>query len=178
MRKVTLMMAMSLDGHVATADGGLDWIFPNIDDRLQGWINDTMAATDAQLIGRANYEEQAAFWPTADGPLAPLINSAEKVVFSRTLTSVDWKNTRLAEGDAEQEIAALRARPGKDILVPGGARFAQHVSALGLVEVYKLIVHPVVLGGGLPLFASPVDLRLEDAVTFDTGAVALTYTPR
>jgi dihydrofolate reductase len=175
MRKVVLAMAVSLDGYVATSGGALDWIFPNIDAELQAWIVASMRTTDTQILGRVNYQEQAQFWPTADDELAPLINDAEKVVFSSTLTSVEWKNSRLAKADVAHEVDALRQQAGGDILVPGGARFAQHVSRLQLVDEYRLVVHPAVLGEGMPLFTDPIDLKLLDCVTFATGAIALTY---
>jgi dihydrofolate reductase len=175
MRKVVLAMAVSLDGYVATSSGALDWIFPNIDAELQAWIVASMRTTDTQILGRVNYEEQAQFWPTADDELAPVINDAEKVVFSSTLTSVEWKNSRLARADVADEVAALKQQAGRDILVPGGARFAQHVSKLRLVDEYRLLVHPVVLGEGLPLFSDPIDLKLADCVTFATGVIGLTY---
>jgi len=175
MRKVVVAMAVSLDGFVATSDGGLDWIFPRIDGDMQAWILDSVARTDTQLIGRVNYQEQEQFWPNADGELAAHINAAEKIVFSSTLKSVDWKNARLAAGSLRSEIAALRRVEGRDILVPGGARLAQAVSRQGLVDEYRLIVHPTVLGAGLPLFTDPAELELQDCRTFRTGALALTY---
>jgi dihydrofolate reductase len=177
MRKVVLAMATSLDGFIATVDGELDWIFPNMDAEVRRWIIDSVGQTDTQLLGRVNYAQQAEYWPTSDEEIAALINAATKIVFSSTLTTLEWGNSRLAERDVADEIAELKSLPGKDILVPGGASFAQYVSGRGLVDEYRLIVYPVALGKGLPLFTHPRTLRLLASVTFGTGAVALTYEP-
>jgi dihydrofolate reductase len=170
-------MAVSLDGFVATTDGGLDWIFPHMDAEIRSWIIGSVGQTDTQLLGRVNYLEQAAYWPESTEDLAPLVNSAAKVVFSATLTDLPWSNSRLATLDVAGEIAQLKAVPGQDILVPGGARFAQFVSSHGLADEYRLVVYPVALGSGLPLFTRPRTLRLVACKPFRTGAVALTYVP-
>jgi dihydrofolate reductase len=175
MRKVVLAMSMSLDGFVARANGDLDWIFPNMNEEALRWTYDSISTTDTQLLGGVDYQAQSQYWPTADGDLAPLINGAQKIVFSSSLKQVDWQNARLAEGSVPEEVAKLREQPGKDILVPGGARFAQSMSKLGLVDEYRLFIHPVVLGTGLPLFTDPVDLKLQDSKTFETGAIVVTY---
>jgi dihydrofolate reductase len=175
MRRVVTAVAVSLDGYLATESGELDWIFPNVDQELDRWILDSMRRTDTQLLGRVNFEEQAAFWPTADGDLAEHINEVEKVVFSATLTETTWNNSRIARGSVHDELAELRARDGREILVPGGARFLQYMSAQGLIDEYRLMVHPVVLGRGLPLFADPVSLALAGSRAFGTGVLALTY---
>lgn len=177
MRKVLLSMSVSLDGFVAGPKGELDWVFPHIDSELQQWIAGSLGECDTHLIGRVNFLEQARFWPTSTDALAPMINEVEKVVIGSTLDGVEWKNSRLAARPLADEINHLRQLPGKSIWVAGGARLAQSVSALGLVDEYRLVVHPVVLGTGLALFTDPVSLRLISAQTFDTGAIALTYQP-
>lgn len=170
-------MAVSLDGFVATTDGGLDWIFRHMDAEIRQWIVGSVSQTDTQLLGRVNYQEQAKYWPESSEDLAPLVNSAAKIVFSATLTDLTWSNSRLATLDVAGEIAQLKAMPGKDILVPGGVRFAQYVSSRGLADEYRLIVYPVALGSGLPLFTRPRTLRLLASAAFRAGAVALTYVP-
>jgi dihydrofolate reductase len=175
MRKVVLAMSISLDGFVARANGDLDWIFPNMNDEALRWTYESISTTDTQLLGGVDYQAQSQYWPTATDELAPLINESEKIVFSSSLKQLDWQNSRLAEGSVTEEVARLRERPGLDILVPGGARFAQSVSKLGLVDEYRLFLHPVALGTGLPLFVEPVNLTLLDTTTFRTGAMVLTY---
>lgn len=175
MRKVVLLMSVSLDGFVARPDGDLSWLFPNIDAEAMAWTVESIGQTDTQIMGRVAYEEQAQYWPTSTDELAPLINGATKVVFSSTLQTVEWENSRLATGSLQDEVAQLRQQDGKNIFVPGGARIAQSMSKLGLIDEYRLIVHPVVLGSGMPLFADPVELKLLDSRTFGSGAIAVTY---
>ena len=177
MRRVIVLMSVSLDGYAATEDHDHSWLFPHLDDEAEAWIVELLRRVDTTLIGRVNYEEQAAFWPSQTGTIADLVNAMPKVVFSRTLASVSWQNSWLASGDLAEEVARLRAQPGGDMYVPGGAGFIRALSAAGLVDEYRLIVHPVVLGSGLPLFPERVDLKLLSSKTFQTGAVALCYEP-
>lgn len=175
MRKVVLLMSVSLDGFVARPDGDLSWLFPNMDADIMEWTFDAIRETDTQLMGRVTYEEQAQHWPSSTDELAPLINEAEKIVFSSKLSRLEWNNSRLAKRAVEEEVARLKEQSGKHIFVPGGARLAQSMSRLGLIDEYRLLVHPVALGSGLPLFADTVNLALQSSTTFKTGAVALTY---
>jgi dihydrofolate reductase len=177
MRKVILQMVVSLDGYVAGPDGDLSWVFGGLDDDLRGWIVQSLSGIDTQLIGRVAYQEQEGYWPTATEPLAAVMNSSTKIVFSKTISALNWSNSRLAEGTPAEEIARLKRAPGKDIYVPGGASFVQSLSAQRLIDEYRLIVNPVVLGGGLPLFAEPIDLSLLSTKAFGTGAIALVYRP-
>ncbi|WP_242900836.1 dihydrofolate reductase family protein [Actinomadura terrae] len=176
-RRVVLAMATSVDGFVSAEDGAVDWLFPYLDAEVEQWIMEYVGECDAQLIGRVNYLEQAAYWPTVADPQAPLLNDAEKVVFTSTLTEVNWGNARIAEHDVATEIELLRKRPGRDILVPGGVGFARHVVELGLVDLYRFMVYPVVLGAGVPLFTRRLPLRCVASRTFGNGSVALTYRP-
>lgn len=175
MRKVILYMQVSLDGFVATTDGELDWMFGNSGDDLTEWIVDLMNQVDTHVLGRVNYEAQVGYWPTATGELAPLVNEATKVVFASSLSSVDWQNTRLATRGLAEEIAALKEEPGKNIYISGGAKLAQAASRLGLVDEYHLVVHPIALGAGLPLFTDRIELKLLSTKEFKTGPVAMVY---
>ena len=177
MRRVVLAMATSVDGFVSTEDGAIDWIFPHIDDEVEQSIVDYVGETDTHLIGRVNFLEQEGYWPTAPDVQAPLLNKVEKVVFSSTLKEVSWANSRIAEHDVATEIDRLRRRPGRDILVSGGARFAGSVVEQGLVDLFRLMVYPVALGAGIPLFTTHVPLRLVASRTFGTGAASLIYRP-
>lgn len=177
MRKVTLGMQVSLDGYVAAADGSLDWAFANFDDELGASAVEILSQLDTILLGRNNYQEQAAAWPNREGPLADIMNNMTKIVFSATLNRVEWVNSRLATGSPAEEITRLKQQPGKDIGVAGGARFAQSLSKQGLIEEYRLTVHPVVLGSGMPLFAAPLKLELVSSKTLASGVIVLTYRP-
>ncbi|GAA3112831.1 dihydrofolate reductase family protein [Streptosporangium carneum] len=175
MRKVALKMNVSLDGFVGTSSGEVDWIFRSFDAELTTWIVDGLWQAGTHIMGRATYHEMADYWPESTEPFAPPMNEIPKVVFSKTLKDADWNGTRVAGGDLAEEIALLRKQPGKEILAHGGAGFAQSLSRLGLIDEYRLIVHPVVLGSGVSLFADPVDLKLLSSRRFNSGAVALTY---
>ena len=177
MRKVILGMNVSLDGYVATVDGKLDWAFRNFNPELADYAISTLSQLDTGLIGRVNYLEQAASWPGQQGPLADIMNNLKKIVFSRTLTTVEWKNSRLATGSPAEEIASLKKQPGKDIGVAGGARLAQSLSNQGLIDEYRLTVHPAVLGKGMPLFVQPLTLKLVNSRSLSNGVIILTYQP-
>jgi dihydrofolate reductase len=176
MRKVALKMHVSLDGYVRAASGDvMDWVFRTFDDELQAWEVDNLWQAGTHIMGRNVYDEMAAYWPTSTEPFAPPMNEIPKVVFSKSLKQADWERTRVASGGLAEEIARLKQEPGKEILAHGGAAFAQSLSSLGLVDEYRLIVHPVALSGGEPLFKETMDLKLLRTKSFAAGAVLLTY---
>ena len=148
----------------------------SLKERKLGWMHDV----DLHLMGRNTYEEMAEFWPASDDAYAAPMNEIPKVVFSKTLERAEWADSRIARGDLAQEISTLKREPGKDMLAWGGAAFAQSLSRLGLVDEYRLILQPVALGQGLPLFkglTAPLRLELVDAHTYDTGAALHVYRP-
>jgi dihydrofolate reductase len=105
------------------------------------------------------------------------MNDIPKVVFSKTLPSASWAGTRIARGDLVDEINALKAEPGGEIVAYGGAKFVQSLSQHGLVDEYRLSIRPVALGAGLPMFADEVNLRLVSSQPFPTGIVLNSYQP-
>ncbi|HEY4812209.1 MAG TPA: dihydrofolate reductase family protein [Solirubrobacteraceae bacterium] len=183
MRKLVLSMGVSLDGLVARPGrlGAGGWGLPPDDPALKerklGWMHDV----GLHLMGRNTYEEMAEFWPISDDSYAAPMNAIPKVVFSQTLERAEWADSRIARGDLAEEIAELKREPGKDMLAWGGAAFAQSLSRLALVDEYRLILQPVALGQGLPLFeglTAPLRLELVDAQTYSTGAALHIYRPR
>ena len=183
MRKVLYSMNVSLDGFVEGPNRELDWSIP--DEQLHRFWNDQTRETGTFLYGRRLYELMADFWPTADqDPSAPdyvvefaqLWRDTPKVVFSTTLERVEWNST-LVKGDIADEVTRLKAQPGKDMDV-GGPTLAATFMRLGLIDEYRLVVHPVVLGAGTPFFP-PLDervgLRLVETHTFGSGFVYLRY---
>jgi len=178
MRKVCLGMNITLDGYVAGPNGELDWVFRTMSPAQGEWVTELLRGVDTILIGHTTYLQQAAAWPTQTGEMATLLNSHAKIVFSTRLTTLEWNNSRLATAGAAEEIARLKGQPGKNISVTGGATLAQSLSRLGLIDEYNLMMHPVVLGGGMPLFKDlslPLNLKLVNTQTFDSGAIGLTY---
>ena len=183
MGKLIYLMNVSLDGFVETPDRGLDWTV--IDDELHGWFNDHARGIEASLYGRRLYEVMAAYWPTAESDpeatetmleFGRIWNATPRIVFSRTLESVDF-NSRLVSGDVGEVLAKVRAEFDGDIEVGGPTLAAQFIER-GLVDEYRLVVHPVVLGAGTPFFPRlerPIGLRLIEVQTFSLGAVSLRY---
>lgn len=176
MRKVVLAMQMSLDGYVSRTDGELDWMWPTFTPEAMADIINAIKRTSTQVMGRITYEAQSAHWPNSTDEVAPLVNNAEKIVFSRTLREpLTWSGARLATADLPTTIETLRTTGDGDIALVGGSALARSAIREGLVDEYQLIVHPVTLGTGLPLFDSPVPLHLRDQRLYSSGAMRLTY---
>ena len=182
MRKLILSKGVTLDGlvarsgHKGAAGWGVPLDDPALKERKLGWMRDV----DLHLMGRNAYEEMSEFWPVSDDAYAAPMNEIPKVVFSRSLQRAEWADSRIARGELDEEIATLKREPGRDMLAWGGAAFAQSLSRLGLVDEYRLILHPVALGEGLPLFkglAAPLTLELVEAQTYPTGASLHVYRP-
>jgi dihydrofolate reductase len=182
MGKLVLMMGVSLDGMVARtgAYGAGGWGTPPEDraltQRKLGWIREA----GMHLMGRVTYEEMAGFWPTSDHEYAAPMNDLPKVVFSKTLTTADWPQSTIARGDLAEEVTALKRQPGKDMIAWGGAAFAQSLSRHRLIDEYRLVVQPVALGDGLPLFdglSAPFVLDLIEARAYGDGSVLHIYRP-
>lgn len=177
MRNVVLHMKMSVDGYIGDAEGGVDWVFPTVDEEVTDWILELLRNAGTHIMGHTLYDEMAAYWPHSAEPFATPMNEMPKVVFSGSLEEATWDNTTVARGDIEREIQQLKLAEGNYILAHGGSRFAQSLDRHGLVDEYRLLVHPISLGGGLPLFAAHRELKQVGCRTFKTGVVALTYRP-
>lgn len=183
MRKVIYSMNVSLDGFIEGPNRELDWSTP--DEELHRFWNDHAREVGTSLYGRRLYELMADYWPTADtDPSAPdyvvefarIWRDTPRVVFSTTLEKVDW-NSRLVRDNIAEEVTKLKAQPGKDMEV-GGPTLASTLIRLGLVDEYRPVVHPVVLGGGTPFFPAlddRISLRLVETRTFGSGFVYLRY---
>lgn len=177
MRSVVLMMSVSVDGYVAGPHGHAGAIPEPAE--LSQWKLDRIRRAGTHLMGRVTYEEMAGFWPTSTDDYAAPMNEIPKVVFSRTLAEATWPGSSIARGDLAEEIAALRAQPGGEMIAWGGASFAQALSRAGLVDEYVLVINPVALGGGLPMFADlpgALPLELTEAKVFGSTALHI-YKP-
>ena len=183
MGRLIYTLNVSLDGFVETPDRSLDWSVA--DEELLAWFSDRAGGLAASLYGRRLYELMSAHWPTAgDDPGATEATrefarrwlGIPKIVFSSTLTSVDW-NSRLVKGDVGEQLERLRGEFDGDFEVAGPTLAAEFVRR-GLVDQYEVVIHPVILGGGTP-FLPPLDapqrLRLTDTRTFGSGVVYLSY---
>jgi dihydrofolate reductase len=184
MRKLILKMSMTLDGYVAGPEGEMDWATRTSHPDGKAWVERTLGEAGAHVIGRRLYTNFVGYWPTSTDPLANLMNEIPKIVFSRSPdpelpTASGWENPRVLGADLVADVASLKAEPGKDLLAQGGVTFARSLVQHHLIDEYRLVVHPVVLGSGQALFqgAEAFDLDLTDAVTFPSGTQALTYVP-
>jgi dihydrofolate reductase len=130
-------------------------------DELEQFSIEQASEAEAVLFGRVTYEGMAAYWSSAIGRVAGIMNSIPKIVFSKTLASADWNNTRLVRRRAEEEVAELRRRPGKDLLVFGSAELCDGLLRADLFDEIRLCVVPVVLGEGTPLFKRGPERRME-----------------
>jgi dihydrofolate reductase len=183
MRSVTYSMNISLDGYIVGPDGGFDWTGPDAE-VFRFWI-DEIRGVGVHLLGRRLYETML-YWETADQDRslddaelewAALWNPLPKVVFSTTLSALQG-NARLASGGLAEEIERLRAEPGEGDIAIGGATLAADAAELGLIDEYRAVVHPVLVGGGIPFFPRHerrVDLELVETRTFNSRVVYLRY---
>ena len=183
MRNVTYSMGVSLDGYIAGPDGTFDWTVPD-PEVFRFWI-DEIRGVGVHLMGRRLYETML-YWETADQD--PSLDEAErewaalwkplpKVVFSTTLSAVQGTARLVSDGLAE-EIERLRAEPGEGEIAIGGATLAAEAAALDLIDEYRAMVYPVLVGGGMPYVPQRerrVDLELVESRTFSSGVVYLRY---
>ncbi len=194
MRKLIVSEFLTLDG-VMQGPGGADedprdgfehggWQGPYFDDAAGGAIVGGIHASGGLLLGRRTYEIFAAYWPTAPSEveeLAAPLNAMPKHVASTTLDEpLAWENSTLIKGDVAEGVAELKRQPGKDLLVIGSGVLSQTLMQHGLVDEYRLMIHPIVLGSGRRLFreeSAKKELRLVDSTTTSTGVLMLTYEP-
>jgi dihydrofolate reductase len=205
MRKLVLKMSISVDGFVGGEKGSMDWAFRSMDRATAPWIAETLGQAGLHIMGSRTFQDMVAWWPTSTEIFAPPMNEIPKAVFSRSgkLGSstqalrdaarmradtngpsrplpTPGRKRKVIGGELAAGIKRFKKQGGKFILAHGGASFAQSLVATGLIDEYRLVVHPCVLGTGLPLFAkiaAPLDLALVEAKTFPGGAAAQIYRP-
>jgi dihydrofolate reductase len=187
-RNVLLWVGMSLDGFTSGENERLDWLVPHATRPVpQQVFRRLRERASTILLGRVNYQGYLHYWPRVkddpkasadDRDISRWLDDTEKVVFSRKPLEVTWKNARLAQQDAAAEVAALKRATGKDIIIQNSTRLARSLLAAGLVDELALIIAPVVLGKGRPLFADlPRQLELErlELEPVDDGAIVVRY---
>lgn len=188
MGRVVVSEFISLDGVIEDPGGaeGTDfggWTFRFPADEGQQFKYEELMAAEVQLLGRVTYEEFAANWPAmeaATGDFGAKMNGMPKVVVSRTLTDAAWRNTTVASGDLAGVVAGLKDTYDGDILVAGSATLVDGLRELDLVDEYRLMVHPVVLGKGKKLFrdgGATVDLALAETRKVGPDVLLLIYRP-
>ena len=180
MRKVVAVELVSLDGVMESPE---EWAFSYANDEMEEANAAGMAASDALLMGRVTYEQMVAYWPNQPGgtPMVDYINSVPKYVASTTLQEpLEWNNSTLIKGNVAEKVSRLKQQPGKDILVFGSGDLVITLMHHDLIDEYRLMVFPVVVGSGKRLFENWSDqkaLELVDSKTSSTGVLYLTYQP-
>ena len=177
MRKVIVSNVMSLDGYFEDAKRSLDWFV--VEDEFFAYSREMLNVAGLLVFGRKTYEVMAAYWPSAaPDAVAEKMNGLPKIVFSRTLAAADWNNSRLLKGNLAGEIAGMKQPQGKDIVVLGSATVASALLQAGLVDEYRVIVNPVLLGSGNLLFRDihqRVKLKLLGVKSLSSGVMIISY---
>ncbi|HEX7845751.1 MAG TPA: dihydrofolate reductase family protein [Chitinophagaceae bacterium] len=181
MRKIIVSMMVSTDGFIEDGKKQIDW---HIWDReMEAYMINFFERIDLMLFGRVNWELMAGYWPTEQGKkdeprIAERMNKLDKIVFSRTLIEANWENSTLLKELDAGFIRELKKQPGKDMVIFGGANIVNSFRKLDLIDEYQLIVNPVLLGNGTPLFGPAEErgtLKLVSATSFKCGNVILHY---
>jgi dihydrofolate reductase len=179
MRKIIASMYMTLDGRV---DDIGEWSAPHDSDPVAQYHSDLLADSDGLLLGRKTYDIFAVIWPPRAGSLAygDKINSMAKYVVSSTLTDLEWGNSHLIVGDVAEGVAKLKEQPGGDLVLYGGRTLTRTLQEHDLIDEYRVMVHPVLLGKGGTFFeegATRIDLDLVESSVITPGVAVLTYRP-
>lgn len=178
---------VSIDGFFAGTDGNIDWHV--VDEEFNKAAVEMIQRFDTILFGRITYQLFESYWPRAaedpatskeDRIIANKIDEMTKIVFSKTLDKVTWKNSKLFREIVPEEIENMKQQPGRDIVIYGSGTIVQQLTSLGLIDEYQLMVNPIVLGSGKPLFKDINDwikLKLINTRVFGSGVVLLRYQP-
>jgi dihydrofolate reductase len=181
MRKLGVFNFISLDGCFKGPEGDISW--HRQDAEGSGYAAEMLKAESTLLFGRVTYELMAGYWPTPEAILsqptvAEGMNRAEKIVFSRTLNTVDWHNTRLVKSNIADEIRKMKQMEGNDMTLLGSGSIVTQFAEEGLIDEFRIMVDPVVLGGGTQIFkgiSHRLDLRHTATRVFNNGNVLLSY---
>jgi dihydrofolate reductase len=181
MRKLIMWKVMTLDGYFE-ANKNWDLTFHEViwGQELEKISIEQLKSADFLIFGRVTYEGMAAYWKTEEGEIAELMNKIPKLVFSRTLKSVDWNNSTLVKGSASAEISKLKTQGNSDIYVFGSANLSETFINDNLFDEYRIGIAPVILGSGRPLFRKGISSRklaLVSTQQLSTGGVIIRYTP-
>ena len=187
MRKVVVSMNVTLDGFMAGPNCELDWHFKSWNEEMARSTAEQLSRADTILLGGVTYRGMAQYWsgnpvnlvaPREDLDFADMLNRYPKVVFSKTMSTLSWNNARLAKECIEDEVKTLKRKTGKDIIIYGSGKIVTMLIHLGLVDEFRLWMHPIAIGGGKPVFRelqSQLNLHLYRTETFSSGVVILFY---
>jgi dihydrofolate reductase len=181
MRKIILFNLITVDGYFEGPAANINW--HNVDQEFNGFAIAQMKTADTLLFGRKTYELMAGYWPMEeaiknDPVVAGLMNSFDKIVFSKTLEKAEWNNTKLIKDNVLEEIKKLKSVPGKDVLILGSAELSSTLIKHDLIDELRLLINPVILGNGTPMFKNiqeKTDLQLLKTKVFGNGNVLVNY---
>ncbi len=189
MRNIIVSMRVTLDGFIAGPQGEMEWMEEFFDEALATYESELQKTVDTALFGRVTYQGFESYWPkVALDPTSPpdlveyahQLNAMRKLVFSKTLSRVEWNNATLVREIVPEDITQLKQEPGHDMLIHGSASIVRTLTNLGLIDRYQLLVYPVVLGSGKPLWSDIKDrvpLKLVETQTHPSGVVLFSYQP-
>lgn len=183
MRKIIVSNLVTIDGYFEGPNQELDWFVVN--EEFFEYARNLLRSVDGILYGRTTYEQMAEYWPHASIPendpvITEKMNSLPKIVYSKTLSKASWNNSRIISGDLKEEIERLKNEPGGDLVIFGSGTLISGLAKLGLIDEYKLVINPVALGNGNPMFkniGSQLKLELIDTTVFQSGVVIISYRP-
>ena len=185
MRKLKLQMQITVDGFVAGPQGQLDWMTWAMDEKLIAFINGLTDTSDTILMGRKMTEGFVKYWEqVVTQPDSPeyefgwkMVNTP-KIVFSKTVKTMEGRNVRVENGPLAEAVNGLKSRPGKDLIVYGGAGFVASLVENHLIDELNLFVNPVAIGDGLRIFGAHTPLTLKNSTAYSSGIVVNSYEPR
>ena len=183
MRKIIVSNLVTVDGYFCGPNGEIDW--HNVDAEFNEYAIEMLNSLDTLIFGRVTYDLMAGYWPAPDGPkddpiVAGKMNSLEKLVFSKTQEKLAWNNSRVLTEINPDVIKKIKQEPGKDMAIFGSGTIVQAFTNFGLIDEYRLIVNPIILGSGKLLFANiekKLNLKLINEKKFKSGNVLLCYEP-
>jgi dihydrofolate reductase len=186
MRKLVVFNSVTVDGYFTDANSDISWAKQNQDAEFQEFVAGNASGGGMLLFGRITYEMMVSYWPTPaareqNPAVAEGMNKLPKVVFSRTLDTVSWNNTKVVKGDIGAEVRKMKNEPGDDMVILGSGSIVSQMAQNGLVDEYQLVVYPLVLGKGRTLFEGLEDrlsLKLTRTRAFGNGNVLLCYEPK
>ena len=184
MRRLTVFNSVTVDGYFTATDGDLSWAHKR-DPEWDEYVAGNASGDSALVFGRITYDMMVAWWPTPNAAkafpvVAQKMNSAPKIVFSRTLEKATWNNTRIVKGDPGAVMRKMKSEPGPDMTVLGSGSIVAQLAAAGVVDEFQMVVNPVALGQGRTMFeavAPKIDLKLVTSRAFKNGNVLLVYKP-
>ena len=185
MRKLLVFNSVTVDGYFTDKNNDMSWAHRQSDPEWDEFVAGNARSGGELLFGRVTYEMMASFWPTPAAAqqfpeVAAGMNNSPKVVFSRSLDSVSWQNTRLMKGNLADEVRKLKEEPGDHLVIMGSGRIISQLALENVIDEYQLVVNPIVLGAGRTMFEDmkeKLKLKLTSSRAFSNGNVLLCYQP-